>query len=321
MADRSREISEAAWFNHPSHHAFGRSLSIGDSLSAAEINSDGISTANENTHPPVSNDIERAHENSVTSRPRAIEADQALDVLQTKRALHQGNQKIDIVEPLALAQKVLRPGDFKTQPSRTAGSQSDRPHRVTIERAGQRERTRGRGRPHVRSESLRVGARRRYRQLATSPPRGPKSRHDGWLSVAAKGNQNGKLNAPRPTATWRCRRRSCHCHLSQFGGSGPSRKRVGERFSRICISMETRDIRSSKGQSVKRDCRFPRAHPWTSSDPCGSKYFAARQRLYVWRHNAVPGQSIARRVCSTSGASSAPGLAHTTDRCNRIGPS
>src|ERR1022692_4468711 len=51
MADRSRGTSEAALFSRPGHHALGRRVSIADCLSTAEINSDGISTANENTYP------------------------------------------------------------------------------------------------------------------------------------------------------------------------------------------------------------------------------------------------------------------------------
>jgi hypothetical protein len=53
MADRSRGTTEAVLLSRPSHHALGRRCPIGDYLSAAEINSDGISTANENTHPLV----------------------------------------------------------------------------------------------------------------------------------------------------------------------------------------------------------------------------------------------------------------------------
>jgi hypothetical protein len=65
--------------------------------------------------------------------------------------------------------------------------------------------------------------------------------------------------------------------------------------------MEARDLRSSKGQSRERDFWFPRANPWTSSDACGPKYFAAGKRLYVWRHDLkhsaiVVGDIATRRI-------------------------
>jgi hypothetical protein len=59
---------------------------------------------------------------------------------------------------------------------------------------------------------------------------------------AKKGNADGKLNAPCPAEGWRCCRGSCRPHLSQLAGSGESGEPISERFSRLRISMEARDI-------------------------------------------------------------------------------
>jgi hypothetical protein len=136
-----------------------------------------------------------------------------------------------------------------------------------------------------------------------------------------KGIQDGKLNTPCPAARWRCRRRSRRPRLTPLAGGGDGGKRVGERFSCVRISVEARSNRSSEREGGERDFRFPRGNPWTTSNPCRPESFAARKRLYVWRGHAVQGQSFTRGLCSTSGTSSAAGVAGAADRRHRIGPS
>lgn len=136
-----------------------------------------------------------------------------------------------------------------------------------------------------------------------------------------KGNVNGKVNAACSAARWLSRRRKCHSSLFQRAGTRERAKRISQRFSRVRISMEARNLGSPKRQGRERNCRFPRGNPWTFADSCRTKHFAARKRLYIWRHHAIQGQGIARCLCAASGASSAACVARSPDRCHRIGPS